>query len=135
MYQRHLIGKLGEDVSIKFLMKRGFAVVARNYRKKYGEIDVIAKKTGKLHFIEVKTVSCEMVSREGKTIINNSKQLFRVEENVHQKKLHSLFLTIQAYLAEQFVDKEQEWQLDVHVVYLDVRKKTAKVDVLENVAY
>lgn len=133
MYRRHQVGKLGEDVSVRFLMKHDFSVIMRNYRKKYGEIDVIAEKANKLYFIEVKTVSCEIISREGKTLVNNAKQLFRVEENVHHKKLRSLFLTIQAYLGEQYVSKEQEWQLDVYVVYLDVRKKIAKVDVISNI--
>ena len=49
------IGQLGEDVACKFLMKHNFLVLERNYTKKWGEIDIIAKKNSKIHFIEVKT--------------------------------------------------------------------------------
>jgi len=50
-------GVLGEDIASKFLENKGFFIISRNYRKKYGEIDVIAKDLkGVLVFVEVKTV-------------------------------------------------------------------------------
>ena len=42
------IGKIGEDIAAKFLMKHGFSVLDRNYTKKWGEIDIIAQKEEKL---------------------------------------------------------------------------------------
>ena len=51
------IGNLGEDIGCKFLVKRGFSIKDRNYRKKWGEIDIVVEKDAVLHFIEVKTVS------------------------------------------------------------------------------
>lgn len=38
-----------------YLKKRGFTVIERNFRTPTGEIDIIAKKDGILHFFEVKT--------------------------------------------------------------------------------
>ena len=128
MYRRHYVGMLGEKASALFLMKRGFTILSRNYRKKYGEIDIISDKNRIIHFIEVKTVSCEI---DVSGIITKSS--FRVEENVHTKKLHSIFTTIQVYLSEKKIPESREWQLDVHIVYLDVRNKRAKVDVIGNV--
>ncbi len=49
-------GKFNEDRAIDFLQDRGFLIVDRNfYAKKYGEIDIVAKKDNVLHFIEVKS--------------------------------------------------------------------------------
>lgn len=52
--------KLGEDKACEYLKKNGFKIIERNFRKGYGEIDIIAieetKKDGKvLVFVEVKT--------------------------------------------------------------------------------
>lgn len=48
-------GKIGEDASAKHLKKIGYNILARNYRKRYGEIDIIAQKGNKIIFAEVKT--------------------------------------------------------------------------------
>ena len=50
-------GEIGENIAVKFLVKHGYSILERNYTKKWGEIDVIAEKEGKLYFIEVKSVS------------------------------------------------------------------------------
>ena len=49
------IGKLGEDKACEYLRKLGFKILERNYRKTYGEIDIIALDKDVLTFIEVKT--------------------------------------------------------------------------------
>lgn len=48
-------GKRGEDLAIRHLKKRGYRIVARNFRTPLGEIDIIAKDGETLTFIEVKT--------------------------------------------------------------------------------
>ena len=54
------IAKFGEDKACEYLKRLGFKIIERNFRKGYGEIDVVAieetKKDGKiLVFVEVKT--------------------------------------------------------------------------------
>lgn len=49
------IGKKGEDLAALFLKKKGYKIIERNFRKSYGEIDIIAVKDNILVFIEVKT--------------------------------------------------------------------------------
>ncbi|MDO4178293.1 MAG: YraN family protein [Phascolarctobacterium sp.] len=50
------LGEFGEIMSIRYLRKKGYKILARNFRMgKYGEIDIIAEKEGVLTFIEVKT--------------------------------------------------------------------------------
>ena len=49
-------GEIGENIAVKFLVKQGFLIKERNYTKKWGEIDIIAKAPDKtLIFVEVKT--------------------------------------------------------------------------------
>src|SRR5687767_2893764 len=50
-------GKEGENLAAEFLQKKGFAIVARNYRYKHAEIDLIVKKDDFIVFVEVKTRS------------------------------------------------------------------------------
>ena len=47
-------GNEGEAMAIDYLGRHGFDVIKQNYRNKLGEIDIIAERLGKLHFIEVK---------------------------------------------------------------------------------
>lgn len=49
------VGKNGEDIAVSFLRDRGYAIHGRNYRKPFGEIDIIAGIDGTLVFVEVKT--------------------------------------------------------------------------------
>ena len=51
------IGKQGEDLAASFLEQKGFAVVARNYRYKHAEIDLIVQRDNWTIFVEVKTRS------------------------------------------------------------------------------
>jgi len=48
-------GRIGEEEAVKFLKKNKYRIIERNFRTKFGEIDIIAKKGKKVVFIEVKT--------------------------------------------------------------------------------
>lgn len=129
--EKRKLGNLGEDLACRFLVKHDFQIIDRNYLKKCGEIDIIAKKEDKIHFIEVKSVSCEInnsVSPE--TSKNND---FRPEDNVHPWKLQRLYKTIELYLIEKNVSSETDWQIDVITVYIDKKQLISKVFILENV--
>ena len=52
---RKLLGREGEDRAAKFLAKRGYRILERNYRTRSGEIDLIALDRGVVVFVEVKT--------------------------------------------------------------------------------
>lgn len=120
--KKQQIGQIGEDIAVKFLVKHGFLVVLRNYRKKFGEIDIICRKNKRLHFVEVKTVSCRTVDGEY--------DAYRPEDNVHHAKLKRIGRTVQAYVFEY--DVVDDWQFDVVTVVLDHEKKTARVDVFSD---
>lgn len=86
--EKRKTGNLGEDLSCRFLTKHGFSIVERNYLRKWGEIDIIAKNGPKTHFIEVKSVSCENVTDI------SEKGNYRPEDNLHPWKLQRLSRTI-----------------------------------------
>ena len=54
MFTRRDIGVEGEDLAAKALKKKGYKLIEKNYRSRFGEIDIIAEEGGWLVFIEVK---------------------------------------------------------------------------------
>lgn len=56
MAKEHLyLGRVGEELAADFLKKNGYRILARNYKTKLGEIDIIARDKQTVCFIEVKT--------------------------------------------------------------------------------
>ena len=130
------IGKIGEETACMFLMKQGYQIVARNYWKKWGEIDIVALKGKTTHFVEVKTVSkslqaespincgenrgnleCPIVSRENcKEVSCETTDEYRPEDNIHPWKLKRLSRVIQTYLAENNTN-DDNWQFDAVTVF------------------
>ena len=120
------IGDLGEEIASKFLKNKGFTVIERNYRKKWGEIDIIARKEGVVHFVEVKTVSCEKWVGEGST--GNE---YRPEDNVHPQKLKRIHRALQTYIASHTL--LSDWQIDVVTVKLSQEGREARCKLIENI--
>jgi putative endonuclease len=52
--QRQSLGKWGEERAIRELERRGYAILARRYRTRHGEIDIVAEDRGTIVFVEVK---------------------------------------------------------------------------------
>jgi putative endonuclease len=52
---RQELGKLGEDLACRELSRRGYAILARRYRTRYGEIDIVARDGATIVIVEVKT--------------------------------------------------------------------------------
>jgi len=122
-------GEIGENIAVRFLVKHGYLILDRNYTRKWGEIDIIAEKDGKLHFIEVKSVSCETL--EG--VNHETLDQYRPEDNMHPWKLKRLSRTIQTYLLFEKIPEEKEWQVDLTVVFLSEKEKKARVKVVKDI--
>lgn len=119
------IGQLGEDMACKFLMKHDYKILDRNYRKKWGEIDIISKKNNVIHFVEVKSVSLRLGLEQARSSMP--------EENIHPWKRKRLGRAIQTYLLDKNVSGETEWQTDSLAVFLDFKTRKAKFRFLENI--
>ena len=52
---RPQLGRLGEQLAAEHLIRRGFQIVERNYRTRWGELDIVAYDGRTLAFCEVKT--------------------------------------------------------------------------------
>ena len=114
-------GAIGEYIACQFLERKGYRIVEKNYRKPWGEIDVIAVKGRLVHFIEVKAVSRSLGgSRE-----NISREIdYRPEEMATASKLHKVSRTASIYMESK---KDcREFQIDVLGVLMDHEKKIAR---------
>lgn len=66
-------GESGEDAAVKFLRRRGYEIVERNYRGSRYEVDIIAREGEILAFVEVKTRAAGK-SRSGAEAVNQRKR-------------------------------------------------------------
>jgi putative endonuclease len=130
MAKHNELGALGEKVAAKFLERKGYFIVDRNYSKKWGEIDIVAEKAGRIYFVEVKSVSRKSYGGKFEQGMANN---YRPEDNMHPWKLKRLGRAIQTYLLGKYRKNEPEWQLDLACVFLDVEKRVGKVRYIENI--
>jgi putative endonuclease len=116
------IGRLGEDIVEGYLKNRGFLILDRNYRQKWGELDILAQKDGVLHFVEVKAGSWNRVEWP-----QDGEELHRPEDHVHTNKRSRLARVIETYLKEKRVPEEKEWSVDLAVVLVNKETRQARV--------
>ena len=120
---RKKVGRIGEDLACLFLQRKGFKIIDRNYRKPWGEIDVIAESKNIVRFIEVKAVS-----RESGADISHEID-YRPEEMVQKSKLNKLARTAALYMESK--KDRREYQIDVVGVILNDETKTARCRLFE----
>ena len=123
------IGKLGEDLACKYLKDRDFKIIERNYRKRYGEIDIIAEDSvGTVRFVEVKTVSHETRDVLNREVI---RETWRPEERVDDRKLHQIHKAVQTWLAIH--NYQGDFQIDILALRAVPREKYVTVNHIETV--
>ena len=69
------IGTAGEKQAIEFLISNKYEIINTNFHSPYGEIDIIAKHSGTLVFIEVKTRSTDLDSALNSISISKRKKI------------------------------------------------------------
>src|SRR3989338_407443 len=120
---RKAVGEIGEDIACQFLERKGFKILERNYRKPWGEIDIIAEKAGVVRFVEVKAVSRE-------SLLDVSREMdYRPEEMVTPDKLRKVARTANLYMENK--KDEREFQIDVVGVILSEETRTARCRLIE----
>ena len=105
-------------MACRFLKERGFKIIERNYRKKWGELDIVAEKDKILHFVEVKAIS---------------NPNFRPEDAIRAWKKQRMKRAIRTYLLDHKISDETDFQIDIAAVFLDFLRKKARIRMLENV--
>ena len=139
MTNKSEIGRIGEDLACEYLKNKGFQIIERNFRKPWGEIDIIAKeKNGALVFVEVKTMrqfgNAELLPNYDENAINPeiiryARQLpqmslrdrakLRPEDNLTKAKLTKLQRTASLYAGTYpKLINESGWRIDLIAIAL-----------------
>lgn len=119
------IGRRGEEEAYFYLRRRGYVMIARNYRtaRHHGEIDMIGWDKDVLCFIEVKT--------------RTTRDVKPAEAAVDRKKRHDLKAVIRDYLRslpEKQFPHPPQWRFDVLTVYYDQLAESPTFEVFQNAA-
>ncbi len=97
------LGQQGEDIAAQYLQQQGYKILARNYRNRYGELDLICIKNAVLVFVEVKT---------RRTVTFGT-----AEEAITPKKIEHIRKVALHYISAAQV-KHQEIRFDVIAVHM-----------------
>lgn len=130
--EKRKTGDVGEDLVCEYLGDRGYTILERNYLRPWGELDIVARRDSKIHFIEVKTVTREPREWPGEPTRGQSES-HRPEENMHPRKIQRLHRAMQTYLLGHKALSYMDFQLDLACVYLSLNTRTAKIELIENI--
>jgi putative endonuclease len=121
------IGLLGEKIAEKFLKKKGYQILDKNYSSKFvsgplqGEIDIISKKEDIISFIEVKT----LIDSQG----------FLPEDKVNLPKQKKILKTAENWLMGKKIPLDSKWQIDVVSIEIKSDSKKATVRHFQNAVF
>jgi putative endonuclease len=112
MENKELLGPWGEVLAVDHLRAKGYAIMACNYRCRFGEIDIVARDKKYLAFVEVK-LRKTAAHGEAKEFVDARKQeklkktaMFYLEEN--ETKLQPRFDVIEIYAPDGLATKRPE---------------------------
>lgn len=98
MFHNQKLGQTGEDLACDYLINKGFVLIQRNFKARYGEIDIIVKEKNTFVFVEVKT--------------RRSDAFGAPEEAITRKKLSEVIKTAQFFLQINNLHNVS-WRVDV----------------------
>ena len=107
------IGEIGERIAEEYLFRNKYKVLDRNFRKSYGEIDIVARIKNTLVCVEVKT----------------SASMFKPEWQITTHKLKKFKRIIEVYIAE---NKLQNMSIRADVILVNINRGTGE-HVLEHI--
>ena len=109
MTKKSETGKLGEDVATKYLIQKGYKIIERNHRQKWGEIDIVATDpVGVLILVEVKTVG-------------GYDPYISAEDQMSGAKMEKFKRTAYLYANHYFKNRDDSkgWRLDLVAINLN----------------
>ena len=95
-------GAIGEVYAARYLRQNGFDILSANYRKRFGEIDIVAYRDKCICFVEVKTRSGDMIASPA--------------EFVDERKQKRISAVAARYMQDE---KDYTARFDVIEIYLD----------------
>jgi putative endonuclease len=98
--QRTTFGLAAEEAGCQWLAGRGYRILDRNWRRPWGELDIVAEHDGAVVFVEVKASAKQV---EG----------FDPFLRAGGRKMHKVQRTAQTWLLQHRYGPDTEWQLDV----------------------
>jgi putative endonuclease len=121
-------GKRGEDIAESFLKRKGFQIVDKNFKTRFGEIDLIATKNPSarsghsLHFVEVKLKVGEAFGTP--------------EEMIGRRKIMQVMRTAESYLLknQKLAMKYPKVMVDAVCIVLDNDGVEERVDFYEDLS-
>jgi len=126
------LGNIGEKIAIKYLRKKGYKILDKNYVSKFttgpqrGEIDIITRKDNVISFIEVKA---SRVVRNNPAVLEN----FLPEDRVDFSKQKKIIRAAESWLIEKKIPLNSKWQIDVISMIVDTKTKKARIKYFQNV--
>lgn len=125
MTYRSQFGQLGENIACRYLVENHYKIIERNFRQKWGEIDIIAKEKDKtLVFVEVKTVrGVEKLHTQ-----NESDNQISAEDQLTKSKLTKLQRTASLYAGhnQKLIDDKMGWRIDLLALTLTENRYVVK---------
>ena len=125
-YTKKEIGDIGENIATAALIQKGYRILDRNYRKKWGELDIVCKKGNTIHFVEVKTIAYKNAHN-----VSQNTEKYRPEENLHPKKLERIQRAAKTYMIEY--ETSEQAQVDLVAVEIFLENKHSQYKIIENV--
>ncbi len=114
---RKRTGDLGEKLARQYLLKNGYEILEQNYRCSIGEIDIVARDSDSLAFVEVRT--------------KRSSQFGTPEESITTTKKTKLIELAQSYLQEH-ADVPDHWRIDVVAVEIGKGNRVSRIELIKN---
>lgn len=118
------IGAFGENTACGYLVKKGYKIIDRNFRQKWGELDIIAKAPDKtLVFVEVKTV---------RDVKQQTFETISAEEQLTAAKLKKLQRTASLYAnnRSELISDKVGWRIDL--LALTIKDKSVVIKHYKN---
>jgi putative endonuclease len=115
---RAKLGRHGESLAAAELVRRGYEIVARNWRCQVGEVDIVARRSDVLHFFEVRT-------RRGR-------EYGTPEESVTPDKRQRMVDVALTYLGERELT-DTDWRIGFVAVEMDRRGQLVRLEVYDSV--
>jgi len=112
MTKQKQVGDKGETLAEKYLRKKGYKILERNFQSYFGEIDIIAQDKGQIVFVEVKT--------------KTGTGFGLPEEEFGFLKQKRLFRAIQSWIWKNKL-KNENWRVDLIVINLSKDLKNSEI--------